>query len=247
MFPFYCISTLPCQLPYKLSQHYFSQHVTYISCYFQQKYGLTKLSTWEQLILTLVRLRRRLTITVLADVFGIASGTASRLIITWILFLEKELAFLLKFSTVSEMKGIRFPKAFREIPDLRAVIDCTEFYIETPNRLPSQRSTYSSYKSRNTFKLLISISPLAHINFVSNLYSGSISDKEIVRQSGFLEELQPGDVVMSDKGFNIQDLLALHEAILLVPPIMRKGAASSKASTVTRRIARVRIHVEQII
>ena len=166
---------------------------------------------------------------------------------TWILFLEKELAFLYKFSTVQEMDGIKFPKAFREIPNLRAVIDCTEFYIETPHRLPSQRSTYSSYKSRNTFKLLISISPLAHINFVSNLYSGSISDKEIVRKSGFLEELQPGDVVMSDKGFNIQDLLALHEAKLLAPPIMRKGAASSNAATVTRRIARSRIHVERII
>jgi hypothetical protein len=52
---------------------------------------------------------------------------------------------------------------------------------------------------------------------------------------------------MSDKGFNIQDLLALCEAKLLAPPIMRKGAASSKASTATRRIARVRIHVERII
>ena len=54
------------------------------SCLFQQKYSLTKLSTWEQLILTLVRLRRKLTITVLADVFGSASGTASRLVITCI-------------------------------------------------------------------------------------------------------------------------------------------------------------------
>ena len=177
--------------------------------------------------------------------FCIASGTPSRIIVTWILFLEKELSFLLKFPAVSEMNGITLPKAFREISNLRAVTDCTEFYIETPHRLPSQRSTYSSYKSRNTFKLLISISPLVHINYVSNLYSGSISDKEIV--SGFLEELQPGDVVMSDKGFNIQDLLALCEAKLLAPPIMQKGAVSSKASTVTRRIARIRIHVERII
>ena len=85
------------------------------------------------------------------------------------------------------------------------------------------------------------------MNYVCNLYSGSISDKEIVRQSGFLEELQPGDVVMSDKGFNIQDLLALREAKLLAPSIMKKGAVSSKASTVTIRIARIRIHVERII
>ena len=142
------------------------------------------------------------------------------------------------------MNGITFPKAFRETLNLCRV-HCTEFYIETPHRLPSQRSTYSSYKSRNTFRLLISISPLVHINYVSNLYSGSISDKEIVRQSGFLEELQPGDVVMSDKGFNVQDLLALREAKLLAPPIMKKGTVSSKASTVTRRIIRIRFMLNE--
>ena len=53
---------------------------------------------------------------------------------------------------------------------------------------------------------------------------------------------------MSDKGFNnIHDLLALHEAKLLAPPIMRKGAAVSSAATVTQRIARSRIHVGWII
>jgi len=34
---------------------------------------------------------------------------------------------------------------------------------------------------------------------VSKLYSGSISDKEIVNVSGFLQKLQPGDAVMADK------------------------------------------------
>ena len=52
---------------------------------------------------------------------------------------------------------------------------------------------------------------------------------------------------MSDKGFNIQDLLALREAKLLAPPIMKKGVVSSNASTVTRRIPRICIPVERII
>lgn len=137
--------------------------------------------------------------------------------------------------------------AYRGIPNLRGIIDCTEFYIETLNHLPSQRSTYSSYKWRNTFKLLLSISPIAHINFVSNLFSGSISDKEIVRQSGFLDKLEPGDSIMADKGFNVQDRFALRETKLIAPPIMRKGVASSEASTMTRRIASSRIHVERVI
>ena len=81
---------------------------------------------------------------------------------------------------------------------------------------------------------------------MSQLYSGSISDKEIVNVSGFLEKLQPGDAVMADKGFNIQDYLALHETVLIAPPIMRKNV-SARASTATRRVATARVHIERII
>ena len=44
------------------------------------------------------------------------------------------------------------------------------------------------------------MSPILHFNFVSELCSGSISDKEIVNVSGFLEKLELGDAVMADKG-----------------------------------------------
>ena len=78
---------------------------------------------------------------------------------------------------------------------------------------------------------------------MSKLYSGSISDKEIVNVSGCLDKLQPGDAVMADKGFNIQDYLALHETVLIAPPIMRKNV-SARASTATRRVATSRVHIE---
>ena len=86
------------------------------------------------------------------------------------------------------------------------------------------------------------MSPIVHFNFVSKLYSGSISDKEIVNVSGFLDKLQPGDAVMADKGFNIQDYLALHETVLIAPPIIRKNV-SARASTATRRVATSRVHI----
>lgn len=183
----------------------------------------------------------------LSDIFGISPGTGSRIFITWVLFLSKELQFLLPFSTTSDLDAIVKPKELQSIVNLRAIIDCTEFYIQKPTKIASQRSTHSHYKSSNTFKLLISISPIAHFNFVSRLFTGSISDKEIVKESGFLEQLQPGDVVMADKGFNIQDLLALRETRLLAPPMMRRGNISCGASTATRRIANVRVHVERMI
>ena len=88
---------------------------------------------------------------------------------------------------------------------------------------------------------------MLHINFISRLYSGCISDKEITRKCGFIEALDPGDLVMADKGFNIQDLLVLQHVRLIAPPIMHKGNVSADATTKTRRVARKRIHVERII
>ena len=198
-------------------------------------------------MLTLVRLRRSPSIIMLADIFGVSSRSASQIFITWIKFLSKELSFLLPFPTTAVLNEITKPKAFKKFENLRAIIDCTEFYIEKPSKPSCQRSTYSQYKSANTFKLLISMSPTCHINFISKLYSGSISDKQIVSKSGFLQKLQSGDKVMADKGFNIQDILALHETVLIAPPIMRKGCVSAKATTATRRVATSRVHIERMI
>lgn len=95
--------------------------------------------------------------------------------------------------------------------------------------------------------LLISISPIAHINFVSALFSGSISDKEIVQKSGFLDKLNPGDIVMTGKGFNIYDLLAFRETKQSAPPVIRKNNIPFEASTATRRVATTRVHIERMI
>ena len=55
-----------------------------------------------------------------------------------------------------------------------------------------------------TKPFLIGISPSGVVTFVSKLYPGSTSDKELTRQSGLLEY---GDSIMDDRGFDIlQDL-----------------------------------------
>ena len=81
----------------------------------------------------------------LCDLFGIASSTGSNLFITWVMFLSKELALFLPFATLHEMENIKRPDVFASDPCLRAVIDCTEFYIQKPSIPSSQRRTHSSY------------------------------------------------------------------------------------------------------
>ena len=55
--------------------------------------------------------------------------------------------------------------------------------------------------------------PNGAIIFISELFTGSISDRQLTIQSGLLEMLKTvprGRSVMADKGFDIQDLLVKH-------------------------------------
>ena len=79
------------------------------------------------------------------------------------------------------------PADFKEkFPSTRIVIDCTEVFCEMPSSLLLNSELFSSYKNHVTLKGLVGISPSGAITFVSQLYTGSISDQEIVLRSGLL-------------------------------------------------------------
>lgn len=92
------------------------------------------------------------------------------------------------------------------------------------------------------------ISPSGAITFVSQLYTGSISDMEIVVRSGLLSQaFDDGESVMADKGFQIQDILPLG-VTLNIPPFLGGDSQMSAEDVVrTQQIASLRIHVERAI
>ena len=107
--------------------------------------------------------------------------------------------------------------------------------------------TWSNYKQTNTFKLLVGIMPTGAITFLSKLYSGSISDLHIVKQSGLINKLDINDNVMADRGFNIRHLLLPKKCTLNIPAFSHGKALGAKALRQSRKIASVRIHVERAI
>lgn len=76
-----------------------------------------------------------------------------------------------------------------------SIIDCFEIKIQKPSNPLTQSLTWSEYKKCNTFKFLISCTPNEFINFVSGAYGGRISDKDIVKESGYVDHL-PENVTM---------------------------------------------------
>ena len=92
------------------------------------------------------------------------------------------------------------PKCFKEkYPQTRVIIDATEIFVEQPAIPELQQLTFSSYKNHNTYKGLIGIAPTGAVVFVSDLYPGAISDKELTRRCGILDMLDKGDAVMDLK------------------------------------------------
>ena len=98
------------------------------------------------------------------------------------------------------------------------------------------------------FKVLIGISPDGTMVFISNLYEGSVSDVDLVSQSGLLALLERDDSIMADKGFDIQHLLGTIGVRLNIPPFRRGNQQMTPDEVLkTKKIAAVRIHVERAI
>lgn len=99
------------------------------------------------------------------------------------------------------------PKSFRKFKNVRVILDATEFFTQAPRNYEQQGNLYSSYKNYCKCKVLGGITQSGAISFISDVYESSMSDKDIFKESGILNKLNEGDLVMVDRVFNIRDLL----------------------------------------
>ena len=97
-------------------------------------------------------------------------------------------------------------------------------------------------------KILIAITPNGALSFLSKCWGGRVSDKTITQESGFLQLLDPGDVVLADRGFTIADDVGLFGAKLEIPAFTRgKKQLTQWEVEYSARLVKVRIHIERVI
>lgn len=78
---------------------------------------------------------------------------------------------------------------------------------------------YSNYKDSYTVKVLICITSDDYICKVSKAYGGKATDSYITNDSGFLNLIEPDDLILADKGFSqIKSELSKRNATLVIPP-----------------------------
>lgn len=70
----------------------------------------------------------------------------------------------------------------------------------------------------------------------------------ITQQSNFLDLIEPGHVVLADRGFTIAEDLMIHGAKLEIPAFTRgKSQLPQREVEYSKQLSTVRIHVERVI
>uniref|UniRef100_A0A672T434 THAP-type domain-containing protein n=1 Tax=Sinocyclocheilus grahami TaxID=75366 RepID=A0A672T434_SINGR len=179
----------------------------------------TILTLPEQFLVVLMKLCLGLTHQDLAFCFKMSCGTVSNIFHEWLDVMAKELQCLVRWPSRKEIRR-NLPTLFKTtgFQKVRCIIDCTEVFTERPTSLQAQAITYSHYKSHNTVKFLVFISPTGRQSY----------NKKFL----LIDLLEQGDHVMADRSFNFPEYLKLLTGLEV---------------THSRKMSRVRIHVERAI
>ena len=206
------------------------------------------ISVEDQFFCTLIKLREHKTNFEISRMFGISEATVTNIFVTWINFMACQWGEI-DWWPSGDMVKFYAPTDFRlKFPSTRVIVDGTECPIKKPKEPVAQQATFSNYKNRNTVKVLVGTSPGGLTSYVSPAYGGSVSDRQICERSNLPKMCDPGDSVMADKGFNVQDLFETSMVSINIPTFFHKKNRLSGSTVIKdRKIASKRVHVERII
>lgn len=207
-----------------------------------------KLSLKNQLFLTLWKLRKNCTDNELSIYFSISKVAVGNIFKTWIVFMANQWS---KIDIWPSKQLVKYymPENFKlDFPNTRVIIDGTEIHVQRSRDPRTQQSTFSYYKNDTTLKAIVGTTPGGLFSYCSQLYGGSTSDRQLVERSGLQNKCEPGDMVMADRGFTVQDIFAPYNVTVAIPHFTRgKGYIPLRELLMDRKLSRYRVHVERII
>lgn len=209
-----------------------------------------KLSKFQQLLLTLMRLRLDLRNQDLAYRFGVKVGTVTKTVHRMVNIMSSTLVPTAVFWPSRAELRKNLPAALcSSYPDCAVIIDCfTVPYEEPVSRGNQQQQWQVMGTSYNVLKYLIGVAPQGVVTFVSRGVMGNVSDKSLAEGSGFLCKLLPGDVVLASRDLDIDELVAARGALFKIagsPGGSPLAGAASETVSVQRHVERVMAMVKQ--
>ena len=91
------------------------------------------------------------------------------------------------------------------------------------------------------------VTPAGNIVYKSPIYGGRVSDKLIFENSDLIKKhLKPGDAIMTDRGFLIDEVCDINRIKLVRPPFLGEKTQFTKPEALmASKIASARVHVER--
>lgn len=215
---------------------------------YESNVGCGKLSLHDQLFLTLWKLRKYPTDKELSIHFGIHVTQVESIFKTWIIFMTRQWSQIDLWPSRQLVQYYK-PENFKaHYPATRVIIDGTEIFCQGSSNRKEQQSRFSYYKNDTTLKVFVGNSPGGLFTYYSELYGGSASDRQLVKRSALKKKCEPGDVIMANRGFNVQDFFAPQDVTLAIPHFTKgKGYLLPKELSKDKKLAKFRVHVERII
>ncbi|XP_061579306.1 uncharacterized protein LOC133445837 isoform X2 [Cololabis saira] len=208
-----------------------------------------KLSKFQQLLLTLMRLRLDLRNQDLAYRFGVKVGTVARTVHRMVNIMSSTLVPTAVFWPSRAELRKNLPAALHaSYPDCAVIVDCFTVPFEEP---VAQGNQQQQQQQQNVLKYLIGVAPQGVVTFVSRGALGNVSDRSLAEGCGFLCKLLPGDVVLAARDLNIGESVAARGALFkTVGACQGEAVGRSEGSLpadVASETASVQRHVERVI
>ncbi|KAJ8677108.1 hypothetical protein QAD02_012895 [Eretmocerus hayati] len=199
----------------------------------------------NQFFLVLWKLRRNECDLSLAIHFNISRISVGVIFITWINFMSQHWS-LIDLWPSRDLVELYMPDNFKENHrSTRVIIDGTEFPIQRPRDPRLQQSSFSVYKNENTMKASLGFTPGGLMAYHSPAYGGSTNDRQILERCDLLKKCEPGDSIMADKGFSVQDICAPYGVTCKTPNFVKKGCLTHEKVMTDRHLSKLRVHVER--
>lgn len=206
------------------------------------------ISVEDQFFLTMIKLRLHTPDFELSRMFDVSEFSVGNIFVTWINFMSlqwHEIDIWPSRDLVSYFMPTDFWKKF---PSTRIIIDGMECPIKKPAGPVAQQASFSTYKNRNTVKVVVGSTPGGLLSHIPQSFGGSASDRQLIERSNLVDKCDPHDSVMADKGFNVQDIFAMKDISVNIPTFMTgKNRLPGLSVLRDRKIASKRVHIERII
>ena len=204
----------------------------------------------DEFFLTLVQLRLGLFDTDIAHRFCVSKSTVQFVVTSWVSFMYQRLGKMYIWPTQEAIRNTMPESMTEKYPAVEWILDAFEIECERPSSSVLQAQSLSNHKRRNIVKGLIACMPSGQLGFISQLYTGSISDHELTIRSGFLQmPHNKGAVWLADKAFQIQDLADRLGVTVNVKAFIgnRQQASADEVCPTQQVVASERIHIEHAI